>query len=177
MPSERSIYRKIQEVLEVAKSVKVSSIAELRAHVANQQGDVFKTLQYDSDIDKMVRRVSVVVIRHAVKMCRFLDLVDDGGTLTDTGRAALRKTRFHKVIADQVRLRLHEQGVNLSHLNRLIVGAFRKSPPVLPTVQILWEAEGGDMARGLFTRFLTLLAHCGCAQSSQRKIYLRFDTE
>ena len=161
----------------MAKSKKVSSLQELRAVIAEQRGDMFKTAQYNPRTDKVVAKVSIPVIRQAVRICHLLELIDDGGTLTDIGRQALRRARFEKVIANQIRIRLKEKRVNLSDLNRVISKGFQESPPVLPTSMVLWEARGGDMPRGMFARFLTLLAHCGSAESSQSKIYLHIDTD
>lgn len=177
MPSERSIYRKIQEVLSVTKAKKVSSLQELRAVIAEQPGDMFKTQQYNQRTDKVVPKVSIRVIGQAVRICHLLELIDDEGTLTDIGRQAFRRARFDKIVANQVRARLKEYRVNLSHLNRVITEGFQERPPVLPTSMVLWEAGGGDMPKGLFTKFLTLLAHCGRAESSQSKVYLHIDTK
>jgi hypothetical protein len=177
MPSERSVYRKVQEILEIARSVRVGSAKELREEIENTPPEIFRTLQYDPAIDQMVRRVSPRVIRQAVRMCQLLGMISSDGSLTDLGRQALRRRQFDRVVADRVRVLLAENGVDLMHLNRVITKGFGKKPPILPTCTELWEAGGGETPRGLFTRLLTLLSHCGGADSSQRKIYLHISTD
>lgn len=176
MASERSLYKKIQEVLVIARSVRVKSLRELRDHIESEPPDMFKTRQYDAKTDTKPLLVSPPVVRRAVNMCLFLELLSIDGRLTETGREALHPRQFDQIVAECVRSKMLESGVHLSRLNDVIVKGLQASPPALPTSGALWEAAGNDMAKGLFTRLLTLLAHCGAAESSQRKIFLRIDT-
>jgi len=175
MPSERSLYRKIQIVLDITKSVAATNIEQLRAEIAGQELPAFVSEQYDQDEDRFVPRVSERVIRKTLNACRLLELVGEDGRLTPTGREASRRTRFDAVIAQQARAFLSQRDVNFRRLNEIIRKHLQATPPVLPTSDKLWEAISTSVTRGIFTRMLTLLAHCGAAESTQRRIYLRFE--
>ena len=181
MPSERSLYRKIQELLAVARSVKPNSIEELVDSINANPPDTFRTMQYDARADEMTSQVSLRVIRSTINMCTYLDLVETKaerkGRLTAIGREAVRRTRFDAVVADRIRVKMKEGGVDLEKVNKQIVVGLRSRPPVLPTASVLWKAGGGEMGRGRFGRLLTLLSYCGDAESSQSKIYLHIAAE
>jgi hypothetical protein len=177
MASERSSYRKIQEVLAQAKSVKTESIEDLRKEIAARDPNIFRTFQYDHDTDTMLPRISERVIRQSINLCRLLDLVASNGQLTDLGRIALRPTKYNEILAVQIRRKMEEQNINLTKLNNIIVKILRSTPLVLPTSEVLWKESGGNMTKISFTKFLTLLSSCGCANSAQKKIYLHIDTE
>ena len=176
MASERSSYRKIQEVLSQAKSIKAESVENLRKEIEARDPSIFRTLQYDRDTDTMLPRVSERVIRESIKLCHVLELLSSDGKLTDLGRTALRPAKFDETLAGQVRRKMKEQNISRSKLNRFIVEMLHATPPVLPTSETLWKESSGNMPKGLFTKFLTLLSLCGCARSAQNKIYLHIDT-
>ena len=96
---------------------------------------------------------------------------------TSVGREALRKPRFPTVIAHMVRQFLRARDINFSKLNEIIRKHLQATPPSLPTSEELWKATSATISKGTFARMLTLLAHCGAAQSAQRRIYLRFKIE
>lgn len=175
MPSDRSSYRKIQELLSVANSARPTSEDELSSAAKKNAHVTFKTYQYDSKKDDMVLRVSARVIHNTVKTSRVLGLISNG-RLTPDGRRALRATRFDVVLAERVRSVMEEGGVDLEELNEVILEGLQSTPPVLPTSGVLWEAADGDMPRGLFTQLLTLLVHCGKTESSQKRIFLHINT-
>jgi len=175
MPSDRSLYRKVQEVLEIARSVEVSSLPELRQAIKAKRSHVFNTSQYDADRDAITSRVSLRVIHESVRMCHFLQLIGEDGTLSDAGRDALRKGRFESVVAQSTLEILKRSGVRVASLNQSIVTSLQSKPPVLPTASHLWKssADGVTIRYGTFAKLLTLLSHCGAAEVSQKKVYLR----
>jgi NTP pyrophosphatase (non-canonical NTP hydrolase) len=175
MPGESSLYRKIQVVLEVAKSVRVETAAELRDEVGGVKPDNFLTRQYDHNKDAFVAKISETSIRRAVDFCQRLGLIEETGELTDAGRQALRKTQFDRVIASQARDYLHHAGISLAKINRTISSNLRSDPPVLSTSRELWLASGSKVNYSIFSRMLTLLSECGGAHSSQKKIYLHVE--
>ncbi len=174
MPSERSLYRKIQLTLDVAKSSEADSLTDLTATVVAKQFPNFDTLQYDEEVDDFTWRQSDKVVRRTVRLCNHLGLVQKDGRLSKIGRQATRKTRFEEVIAERVRIRLMEAGVEIGRLNRIIKKKLQSEPTVLPTAAELWDEVEPQIARAEFSRMLTLLTHCGAAASSQRKIFLSF---
>ncbi len=177
MPSENSVYRKIQVVLDVAKSVRVNTLEELRREIRGRKYPNFETLQYDQAQDDSVRRQSDRVIQRTVGICCALSIIGAEGRLTKEGRQALMKARFDNTIASQIRSFLKREGVRLSNLNSIIFEDLQSSPPILPTSRELWTASGSEISCSVFSRMLTLLAQCGGAQSSQKKIYLHVESK
>ena len=163
--------------LDVAKSVKVSSIEGLRSEISALGTPTFMTWRYNRKRDEFAEETSDEVIRRTVNLCLLLDLLSSDGCLTNQGRQALRRARFDQVVAGQVRALLRGQGVELGTLNDIILKSLHSKPPVLPTCKGIWTATGSSMKYGAFSRMLTLLAYCGGAESSQKKIYLRVDPQ
>jgi hypothetical protein len=177
MPTERSLYRKIQEILDTAKAEHVESLEDLRGKLDKRQDQMFKTYQYDPEKDAMRLLPSPRVIRNAVRICCLIGMISNEGHLTDAGRQALQRKRFASVIASQVRQFLRQHGLDLAQMNRAISDGLEARPMILPTSIALWEATGSKLPKGIFTRLLTLLGHAGGAESVQRKIYLHIATE
>lgn len=177
MPSENSVYRKIQVVLDVVKSVDINTIEELHREIRGRKYPNFETPQYSQEKDTFIIRQSDRVIRRIITFCRILGLIGPDGHLTKEGRRALPKIQFDDVIAAQIRFLLHHKSVNLSDLNRIILESLQSNPPVLPTSKELWTAVSGEINYSIFSRMLTLLAQCGRAQSSQKKIYLHIHSK
>jgi hypothetical protein len=100
----------------------------------------------------------------------------DGG-LTEIGRKALHKKQFDGLVAGQIRSFLKKAGVNLMELNQIIQNHLKADPPVLPTCKEIWVATANQVSYPTFSRMLTLLAQCGGAHSSQKKIYLNIMEE
>ncbi len=172
MASENSIYRKIQIVLDIAVSAKVASIGDLQAEIRDRRPPNFITKKYDSQRDIPVTDVSDRSIRRTVGFCYLLGLLSSDGSLTEAGRQAVRRTLFNGIVAGQVRSYLIKGGINLFELNKIILNNLQCNPPVLPTCRELWGATTSQIHYPVFLRMMTLLAQCGAAHSSQKKIYL-----
>lgn len=175
MPSEYSLYRKIQVVLDIAKAAQLDSWVELKTNVISQRPPNFLTRQYDVKHDTMVQEISERSIRKAVNVCRALGLIDDRGDLTVAGKKAIRQAQFDRVLIAQVREFLAAKGVDVETLNASVRKSLRAQPVVMPTALQLWEACQPEMTLPFFSQMLTLLSQCGSAESSQRKIYLKFN--
>jgi hypothetical protein len=174
MPSEYSLYRKIQVVLNIAKAAQLSSWVELKTTVISQRPPNFLTRQYDVKHDTIVQEVSERSIRKTVNVCRALGLIDDRGDLTVAGRKAVRQAQFDRVLITQVQEFLADKGVEIESLNACVRKSLRAQAVVMPTAFHLWKACEPDMTLPFFSQMLTLLSQCGSAESSQRKIYLEF---
>jgi hypothetical protein len=166
------VYRKIQVVLDTAKSVKVSTLEELHSEILSRKQPNFLTRRYDRERDTFATDISNRVIRRTLSTCVVLGLIGPDGRLTKEGRQALRSVRFDSVVANQVRSFLRREGIIFSDINKVILEDLHSNPPVLPTSRELWETVDADISYSNFSRMLTLLVQCGGAESSQRKIYL-----
>jgi len=85
VPSERSLFRKIQTVVEVARSVKVSNLEDLCQEIEQRGPTMFNVSRYDDEQDTFVSRISLPAIRRAVVLCEALNLLASDGSLTPQG--------------------------------------------------------------------------------------------
>jgi len=174
MPSEFSLYRKIQVILDIAKASDIASWNELSGEIISERPPNFLTKQYDKRRDAMLPDISTRSVTRAVNACRALQLIYDSGSLTDAGRRALRSSLFNRVISEQVHRYLEQFGIRVANLNNIIEKSLRSDPLVMPTSAELWQRSGSRISLLRFSQMLTLLVQCGSADSSQRKIYLHF---
>ncbi|MBU4288358.1 MAG: hypothetical protein KKI12_09335 [Proteobacteria bacterium] len=176
MPSESSIYRKIQVIIEDAKSVNPSSMSNFCDKIKTLGHVSFLARRYDSERDEIIQFISVRSIQKTLRLCQILGLIDGEGRLTSQGRQAVQKTRFDKIVAEQIRILLQRNGIRLAEINNNISKKLMATPPILPTCKEIWtEIENEEINYSLFSRLMTLLGHCGGAHSSQSKIYLHID--
>lgn len=164
----------MQTVVEIAKSVKVSSLGDLCKEIKGIAPTMFNTGRYVAERDEFVPDISIESIKRAVAFCRLLELLSEEGALTVHGREATRKSRFGSVVGEQTRLILGRSGVKITTINSVIRRKLQTDPPALPTADVLWDELQPNVNRGTFSKLLTLLVHCECGQSSQKKIYLNF---
>jgi hypothetical protein len=175
MPSELSLYRKIQVVLDVAKSIEPNSIDELREEIKSQGYTNFLARKYDSEKDDFIQFISVRSIRRTMAFCLTLGLLETDGSLSKQGRKAIDRTKYDKTVAGQIRPLLEGSDIHLPEFNKIILKKLRSSPPVLPTCKELWAEVETKMSYSQFSRLMTMLVHCGGACSSQAKIYLHIE--
>lgn len=172
MPSEKSLYHKVQLILQHAASSEAANLDQLSSEIQARRLPNFNTLQYDEKRDTFLWRQSARVVKRTVGFCRRLDLIDDNAHLTRDGRQALRKTLFDTVLSRKIRDIL-DRAVGIDKVNQVIQECLHRNPPELPTANRLRSALAPDMVGAEFARLLTLLSHCGAAESSQAKLYLR----
>jgi len=161
----------------VAVSVDVATLQDLREEIKARRPPNFLTRKYDRKKDALIADISDRSIRRTVNTCYRLGLLGFDGALTETGRKALQKKHFEGIVATQIRSFLKRAGVNLMELNQIIQNHLKANPVVLPTCKEIWVTVGNQVSYPTFSRLLTLLAQCGGAHSSQKKIYLNIREE
>lgn len=176
MPSERSLYRKIQVVLDIVKAWDVSDVDDLTDEISARRLPVFFSRTYNQETDTFVQDVSRKVIIRTIGLCQLLELISERGGLTRLGREALRSTRFDAIIAGQARKVLRGGGVDFVRMNLAIRRRLQGDPPTLPTCATLWDDLKPEIRYVIFSRMMSLLVQAGGAWSSQRKIFLRVET-
>jgi len=177
MANDLSLYRKMQVVLEIAKSQKVNSLDELILEIKGLQPDNFLTRSYDEKTDSYLTGISYKSIRKTVYLCQQLSLLNHSGKRTDEGVEASRKTQFDRIVARQVRSFLKTAGISLRDLNKTIMKSLRTDPPILSTSKTLWLGTDGQVSYSTFSKMLTLLTQCGGAESSQKKVFIQFKSD
>jgi hypothetical protein len=176
MPSERSLYRKIQVVLDIIKGIDLSNVDDLVNEISARRLPIFFSRTYDHNTDTFVENVSKKVIARTIRLCQLLELISESGALAKFGREALRGTRFDAVVAGQARKVLRSGGIDFARINSAIRKRLQSDPPTLPTCAALWDDLEPEIPYAIFSRMMSLLVQAGSAWSSQRKIFLRVDT-
>lgn len=172
MPSQISIYWKIQVVLSFCKSAEISSIEDLKEKILKREFKNFETFQYNKEKDQVEKKQSYRVIRRTVNFCRMLNLIGENGCLTNIGIQALQRKKFETIINKQIHALLDSKGISLVSINEIIHKGLKAVPPIMPTSKELWNSICEKIGYSIFSKLLTLLSQCGGAQSSQKKIYL-----
>jgi hypothetical protein len=176
MPSSRSIYRKVQLVLQYAKAADCTSISDLENSIRAENPLAFHTRRFDRKKDFFVTIISEKSIHSAVKFCRELKLIKENGSLTAEGRQATRQSKFEEVVSNQILSHFRNVEINIDNLNANIIANLQLKTPVLPTCKELWSLITAKIDYAKFSTMLNLLAQCGFAESSQRKVYLHINT-
>lgn len=172
MPNERSIYRKIQFIIDFTKSSNSKSLHDLHLEIRNKRNPMFYSYHYDQSRDEFVEDVSERAIWRSINLCRKLNLISVDTKLTKTGREALKKTRFDRTVIKEIERVLIESDVDIAKLNRKMKERLNTLAEELPTAKNLWNDLDASIGFAYFSSLMTLLAHCGGAKFSQSKIYL-----
>lgn len=175
MRSERSLYAKVQLVLEVAARGESTTLPELRQRILSEGHSSFLTMQYDADADDYVWAQSDRAVGRAVSACSRLGLVSEDGALTAAGKRAARNERgYHQEVRRSIIERLEQAGASVTDLQAAVTELLSRTPPELPSASALFDELGPDLARVEFSRLLSLLADVEGATTVQRKVFLAF---
>src|SRR6266436_4682662 len=120
MAGEKSLYHKIQLLLDHSKNSKAGTLADLASEIYARRLPTFNTLQYDERKDDVRWQPSSRVIRRTIALCRGLGLIDEEGQLTKQGRQGLREAEFDKILGSPIRAILPSAGLYLGRRNELI---------------------------------------------------------
>lgn len=172
MAHEHSIYRKVQIVLETAKSSNSESLNGLEAIIKEKNLTAFHSRQFDREKDIYTTSTSIKSIRRVVRFCRELELVKENGSLTAAGREALHRARFEDVIVARVLSYFKNADIEVAQINQLIADRLHSRTPALTTANEIWETLKTKISYSKFSPMLTLLSQCGGARSSRKKVYL-----
>src|SRR5262245_19548036 len=115
MAGERSIYRKLQVVLEYAKCGKYDSLPQLAKQVERRAPTNFAYYYRDRKTDKVLKETSARSIDAAVSLAVELGLLSpETGLPSKTGGAATDPRRFPQILASRTEALLEKKGAPLS---------------------------------------------------------------
>ncbi len=174
MIGERTLYRKIQAVLDVSKKGTASSAEDLLDEIISNELINFLYKRLDKITDKEIAEQSVLSIKKTIDICMKLGLIRDNGTLTSLGIKALSLSDYDKVLGKLIIKFLEENGISIIDIERKINILLHSKPYVLPTSKNLWESIKPSIGLEEFSQMFTLLAHCRHIISARNKIYLGF---
>ena len=174
MPSERSIYRKVQVILEYCQPKKHKSIDELVDLIVGRAPASFVYHRIDPESDEIGAFASFRSIMHAVKITIELGLIhDNSGHLTKLGVSATDPGRFSRIIGNQTVELLKQKGVPLERIESTISSKLlHNKPPLSPTVDKIWLELNPEIRLKDFASFMNILGSSGILNVERKKIYL-----
>ncbi len=174
MASIKSLYIKIQVVLDIAKAAKPTSFQQLERDVMDSGHECFLTPKYNKRGDVVRATISRNSVLKAMRICLLLALIQESGPLTDTGKAATNRHKFDQILQKQIFETFAAQMVEIETLNKVVQQCMRQIPPILPTARVIWDEARPAMRFSTFSKLLTLLGQCKGAETRQSKVYLEF---
>lgn len=174
MPSERSLYRKMQIILDYCQAGKHSNIDELQDLVIRHSPLNFIYHRRDPKTKEVLAQCSSSSIKAAIRLCIDLYLISAPlGKITPLGVSATDPRRFSRIIGKQVSDSMANHQVPVERIIDVINNELlRRNPPVAPTADQIWEALGIPMSLRYFRRLMHLLGQSAILQVSQQRIYL-----
>lgn len=173
MPSERSIFRKVQVILEYCQPNKHKSIDELVDLIERKAPASFVYYRSDAESDEIKTFASYNSIKHAVSLSIELGLIHQAsGQLTKLGVSATDPRRFSRIIGNQTLELLKHKELPLEKIESTIVEKLlQNKPPLSPTVKKIWEELSPEVKLKDFASYLNILGLTEILTVEQKKIY------
>ncbi len=176
MPGERTLYRKIQVVLDYAKDGRHNDKDTLVKYIIRRQPTNFIYYYRDIKTDTIVHGYSEGSIERTIEICHELKLVSgDKIALTRTGVSASDPTRFSAIIGKKAIELLENKGISLYVICSAIKNILSSENPAPPTAKAIWDQI--DTSQDVidfqtFAQMLNLLGESSHLLMTQRRIYL-----
>lgn len=176
MPGERTLYRKIQVVLNYAKEGKHTDKTTLIDYIIGRKPTNFIYYYRDKSTDEIIYGYSEKSLERTIQICHDLKLLSgEALALTRTGVSASDPRRFMTIIGRRTSEFLESKGISLNSIGRAIKKILQASNPQPPTAEAIWkqlEEEQEILEFSTFARFLNLLGQSQRLLMTQRRIYL-----
>ena len=176
MTGERTLYRKVQVVLDYAKEGKHRDRATLIEYIVSRQPTNFVFYWRHRASDEVRHGYSEASIRRAIQACLDLHLLH--GTelaLTKRGLSATDPRRFTTIIGSSVSQFLESAGIPVTSIVVAISKILRSSKPRPPTAREIWDQLGAPeeaIDPDEFLQMITLLGQSQVLLMTQKRIYL-----
>lgn len=180
MPGERSLYRKIQIVLDSLKRESVASVEEIVEAVYVRHEPGFAYYWRDSETDRILHDYSRRSIHATVVLCVHLRFAEaESGTvrITKLGIRATDDRRYPVLLGQQAKSLLEESGIDLESILaaiRQVIGGDQPKPPAATEIWGQLDNESANIDFEDFRRLLGLLGQCQLIIMTQRRIFLPY---
>ena len=175
MPGEKTLFRKIQVVLEYAKDEKHDDDITLTEYMLKQNPTNFVYYWHDSITDAVNFGYSEKSIKSTIELCCDLGLLSKGSCeLTKVGLNATDPRRFSTILGKRACDLLERLDVPISSIRRAISQVLREPDPVPPTAsEISARLDiGKDGITPLkFNRLMNLLGQCEVLRMTQKRVF------
>lgn len=176
MFGEKTLYRKIQVILDYAKEDKHSNKDSLIEYILGNRPTNFLYSWRDRNTDKIEHLYSRSSIENAIQVCIYLKLLhSETAVLTPRGRSATDPRRFHTIIGSSAKEYLEAAGLSMDILLNAIDKILHSAKPYPPTSDEIWESlveSEVKIRKEEFHWFITLLGQCQILSMSQKRIFL-----
>lgn len=176
MYGEKTLYRKVQVILEYAQEGKHTDKKSLSEYVESNKPTNFLSSWRNKETDIIEHRYSTNSIERAMKICMDLKLLQgEAMVLTPRGRSAIDPRRFPTIVGSSAREFLEASGISFNSILNSISAILHSDKPHPPTSEEIWEHLGqpeGTIDREEFQWLLTLLGQCQILSMSQKRIFL-----
>lgn len=176
MYGERTLYRKVQVVLEYAKEEKHIAKDSLIEYIESNKPTNFLCSWRDKETDIIEHRYSRNSIERAIKICVDLKLLQgEKMVLTSRGKSATDPRRFPTIIGSGAKEFLETAGISLDSILNAINTILHLDKPYPPTSGGIWEHLGeakSTINQEEFQWLLTIVGQCQILSMSQKRIFL-----
>ena len=173
-PPIRSLYRKIQEVLDESKHARCNSEDQLAKAIVAKEPLDFTYYRGDGRGRARVIPCSESSVLRIVRMCCDIGLVEPGtGRLTKAGLRATNPKFIDRELRAGLAEALERRGASIGSVETAIKAILEHvTPDRIPTWQGIREQLATDMDKRTFQSLLTLMSQSGGIGYTRKKIYL-----
>jgi len=174
----RSLYRKVQLVIDEARKEETNSLEDLVEHISKRGHLDFTYFKVSSVGPAKLAPSRLESIRKVVNMCVTLGLVDgENGRLTSRGlKAADSLDQFNYELRKSINSKLKQMDAPFDEIQKSIIDLLiNHKGKVLPTWDIIYqklEISSEQCRKKDFNTYLNLLSACNGINYSRKKIYL-----
>lgn len=176
MPGERTLYRKIQVILDYVKEGKHEDQEALLEYIYSRSPTNFIYYWRDKTTDRVEHDYSKRSITSVIQLCGDLQLISKKDlSLTKTGIAASDPRRFPTIIGRQTTHLLEKKNIPLISIRQAINETLGGGDPKPPTAVEIWARLDGAADNVDFQQFrqlINLLGQSNVLLMSQKRIYL-----
>lgn len=176
MPGEKTIYRKIQIVLDYVKSGKHHDYDSLLNYIYHRSPTNFLYYWRDLETDEIKFDYSKKSINRILNLTIELKLLSRNTmSLTKNGVSATDPRRFPTVIGKRVTDYLNSKQIPLKLIEKAIRDAIQENNPMPPTSLEIWDQLDLDedvIKLIKFKQMINLLGQCNILYMTQKRIFL-----
>jgi hypothetical protein len=174
MAHERSLFRKVQLVLEYCQARKHNTIPDLKKIIKTKSPVNFAYYKTDDATGERKIEPSTNSINTAVNLCVGFGLVEPNtGHLTKLGVSATDPTRYARIMGACAVDILAKKGIALDKIESIIsTNLLQHKPPIPPTAREIWDHLRPQLTFREFTPYMNILGLAGILTVVQKKVYL-----
>jgi len=179
--SERSLYRKIQSVVEESGRGGFTDFESLISKIMKSPPLQFTRYERTKESETQVLPCKEDSVRRAVYLTAELGLIDGStGKLTKAGTQAMKRDYFDRVMRQQMASTLENRGTSqkvlFDTIQAMLAEGKAHNMPSWDAIYNHLSSDNESLSRNKFHIFLTLLSSSGAIAYIQKRIFLPHHT-